>query len=262
MLPANELPAYAAWTGIICYTFQIYYDFSGYSDMAIGMGRIFGFHFPENFNYPYIARNIQEFWRRWHISLSSWFRDYLYIPLGGNRKGNLRTYINLFTVFLLCGLWHGANWTFLAWGGYYGIFLVFERLLPNFTSSLPRIFQHLYVLLIVIFGWVLFKAESFSHALYYYKSLFGIYPSEISGKTVNLDWTGHDIEIVLILATLFAMPIFKNLYCYFQQKEENIPLGLRVLGKFIFYLSIMLIFIALFMPIFGASYKAFIYFRF
>lgn len=127
-LAARDASTAVAWAGAVFYALQIYYDFSGYSDMAIGLGRIFGFHFMENFNYPYLAASVQEFWRRWHISLSTWFRSYLYIPLGGNRKGKARTLVNLMIVFLCTGLWHGANWQFVAWGVYYGLFLIAERL--------------------------------------------------------------------------------------------------------------------------------------
>ena len=127
-LPAAELSPAHAWLGIVCYTLQIYFDFSGYSDMAIGLGRMFGFRFPENFRWPYVADTVQEFWRRWHMTLSAWFRDYVYVPLGGNRQSRSRTYVNLVTVFFLCGLWHGASWTFVVWGLFHGAFLVLERL--------------------------------------------------------------------------------------------------------------------------------------
>src|SRR5262249_35701539 len=156
-LPVHELTSGLAWLGVLCYTLQIYFDFSGYSDMAIGLGKMFGFHFLENFNYPYIAGSLTEFWRRWHISLSRWFRDYLYIPLGGNRGTPLRTYVNLVMVFLLCGLWHGASWTFVLWGGFHGSWLVIERL--GFTKALtavPRLVAHAYTLLVVMLGWVIF----------------------------------------------------------------------------------------------------------
>lgn len=261
-IPSGELPADAAWIGIICYSFQIYYDFSGYSDMAIGMGKIFGFSFPENFNYPYIARSIQEYWTRWHMSLSTWFKDYLYIPLGGNRRSPLRTYFNLFIVFLLCGLWHGANWTFLAWGAYYGVFLVIERAFPSFIPKLPRVLRHIYVLLVVIFGWVVFKAETFAQAIDYYKSMFGVFDSKIGDIAVNLDWSGHDVDVVLVIATLFSMPVVRWGEGYLADKREGMSLGLLLFGRFIHYVVILAIFAIMFMPIFGASYKAFIYFRF
>lgn len=164
-----------AWLGALCYTLQIYYDFSGYSDMAIGLGRMFGFHFLENFNYPYISKSIREFWQRWHISLSSWFRDYLYIPLGGNRCSPLRTHFNLLTVFLLCGFWHGAGWTFICWGLYHGLFLVLERTwIGGVMQRLWPPFRHIYTLVIVVIGWVLFRSDSISNALAYLGIMFGL----------------------------------------------------------------------------------------
>lgn len=173
-LPPSELSFGVAWVGAICYTLQIYFDFSGYSDMAIGLGRMFGFRFPENFNYPYISRSIREFWQRWHISLSTWFRDYLYIPLGGNRVSPLRVYRNLFTVFLLCGFWHGAAWTFIIWGAYHGFFLALERgRAGGLLNRAPLPFRHVYAMLVVVFGWVLFRAENLPHALGYAAAMIG-----------------------------------------------------------------------------------------
>jgi alginate O-acetyltransferase complex protein AlgI len=165
LIPALELTTPLAWLGIVCYSLQIYFDFSGYSDMAIGLGRMFGFTFLENFQYPYIARSVTEFWRRWHISLSSWFRDYLYIPLGGNRISATRTYVNLLIVFVLCGLWHGASFTFLAWGLYHGLFLVLERaFLGRLLERAPSLLRHVYLVLAVIVGWVFFRAGSLTQA--------------------------------------------------------------------------------------------------
>ena len=164
-LPGRELNFSLAWLGVACYTLQIYFDFSGYSDMAIGLAKLFGIDFLENFNYPYAARSITEFWRRWHISLSSWFRDYLYIPLGGNRCGRVRNYVNLVTVFFLCGLWHGASWTFAAWGLFHGAFLVLERMKAGrMIDSLWSPVRHLYTLLVVSVGWVLFRADTVPQA--------------------------------------------------------------------------------------------------
>lgn len=163
-----------AWLGIICFTLQIYFDFSGYSDMAIGMGRMFGFHFLENFNYPYIAWSIQDFWRRWHISLSSWFRDYVYIPLGGNRKGTGRTYLNLMIVFFLTGLWHGAGWNFIVWGLFNGLFLLIERnkAVHTFMEKMPALIRHIYALLVVMVGWVFFQTETMEDAFIYLGKMF------------------------------------------------------------------------------------------
>jgi len=165
----------AAWLGLLCFSLQIFYDFAGYSNMAIGLGKIFGFQFPQNFNYPYSAKSFREFWRRWHMTLSRWFRDYLYIPLGGSRGGARATYRNLFIVFVLCGLWHGAAWTFLLWGLWHGAFLTAERwLLPRLKGrSAPPLLGMIYVWLFVSLGWVLFRADSLPHALSYYSALFG-----------------------------------------------------------------------------------------
>src|SRR5690606_29257364 len=166
-ITVEDLPSSIAWFGIICYSLQIYFDFSGYSDMAIGLGRMLGFNFKENFNYPYISKSIQEFWRRWHISLSTWFRDYLYISLGGNRKGVTRTYINLFIVFFVTGFWHGAAWSFIFWGLFHGLFLVLERSKILNTQKWPLFFQHVYVIVVVMVGWVFFRAETLNEAFKY-----------------------------------------------------------------------------------------------
>ncbi|TWT85238.1 Peptidoglycan O-acetyltransferase [Posidoniimonas polymericola] len=182
-LPADELGAPLAWTGAIAYTFQIYFDFSGYSDMAVGLGRLFGFRIPRNFNYPYISRSITEFWRRWHISLSSWFRDYVYIPLGGNRGGEAATYRNLLIVFLLCGLWHGAGWGFILWGAYHGLFLIAERAgLGRLLSKMPAPIGWAYAMLGTVIGWILFRAstgptpegDAFGYFLGYLGAMFGL----------------------------------------------------------------------------------------
>jgi alginate O-acetyltransferase complex protein AlgI len=172
-LPAADLGAKTAWLGIVCYTLQIYFDFSGYSDMAIGLGRMFGFTYLENFLHPYASRSVTEFWRRWHVSLSSWFRDYLYVPLGGNRRGKGRTYFNLVLVFFLCGLWHGASWTFVGWGLYHGAFLVIERLgLARVLERWPGAVRRAYLLLAVMIGWVFFRADDFARATGYLGAMF------------------------------------------------------------------------------------------
>ena len=174
-VPAGELTAAPAWLGLVCYTLQIYYDFSGYSDMAVGLGLMFGFRFVENFRYPYAARSIADFWRRWHVSLSVWFRDYVYIPLGGNRGGAACTYRNLLLVFLLCGLWHGAGWTFLVWGLFHGAFLVLER--TGFGRRLeraPAVVALVYTLAVVAYGWVMFRADDATHATIYFAALAGM----------------------------------------------------------------------------------------
>ena len=153
-LGIGDISTPMAWIGIVAYSFQIYFDFSGYSDMAIGLGKMFGFHINENFNYPYIATSIKDFWRRWHISLSTWFKEYLYIPLGGNREGQFKTYRNLMIVFFMTGLWHGASWNFVVWGLFHGVFLVMERILPIEKWLRFRLIQNIYALLVVMVGWV------------------------------------------------------------------------------------------------------------
>jgi len=174
-IPAAELETPVAWIGVACFALQIYFDFAGYSDMAIGLGRCFGFDFPENFDWPYAARSIREFWRRWHISLSTFFRDYLYIPLGGNRRGSLRTAVNLMAVFLLCGLWHGAAWTFVTWGALHGCFLALERTrVGRWLDALPGPLQQAYVLVVVGVAWVFFRAEHLAQALAFLRAMAGL----------------------------------------------------------------------------------------
>lgn len=206
-LPEGTLPAHLLWLAMIAYTLQIYYDFSGYSDMAIGLGRMFGFRFLENFNYPYSAASITEFWRRWHISLSSWFRDYLYIPLGGNRKGPARTYANLLIVFLLCGLWHGASWTFIVWGLYHGLFLILERWgLGRLLAGLPRAAGHAYAILVFSVGWVFFRADSLPDALEFLAGLFHFgTPPYLNAQL----FSALSVQFYLALAVgiVFAFPI-------------------------------------------------------
>ncbi|MCC7125720.1 MAG: MBOAT family protein [Acidobacteria bacterium] len=174
-MPVDQLTAAHAWLAVIGYTLQIYFDFSGYSDMAIGLGHMFGFTFPENFRHPYVSTSVQEFWKRWHISLSSWFRDYLYIPLGGNRVAPHRVYLNLATVFFLCGLWHGAAWTFVVWGLLHGLFLIVERIgLGQWLAARPPLVGWIYTMLMVMIGWVFFRADTLAHALGMLKAMAGL----------------------------------------------------------------------------------------
>lgn len=173
-MPADSLPVLTAWLGILAFTFQIYFDFSGYSDMAVGMGKMLGFNFPENFRFPYMSRSISEFWRRWHITLGTWFRLYVYIPLGGNRKGAARTVLNLLIVWTLTGFWHGASWNFLLWGLYFGVIIVIERLfLGKILEKLPAPVSMLYSFLLVVFGWVLFEFDQLPNAFAYLGAMFG-----------------------------------------------------------------------------------------
>ncbi len=206
-LSPDRIPWEIAWLGILGYTLQIYFDFSGYSDMAIGLGRMFGFDFLENFNFPYISQSIREFWRRWHISLSTWFRDYLYVPLGGNRVQPYRTYGNLIVVFLLCGLWHGAEWTFVIWGLWHGFFIVLERLgLGRLIDSFWKPLRHLYVLLVVIFGWVFFRSESLSYAMAYFQTLLGLTKGNELEFPLAL-FMNREIAAALCAGVIFSAPV-------------------------------------------------------
>ncbi|MDH5526404.1 MAG: MBOAT family protein [Nitrospirota bacterium] len=205
-LPGTELTPSLAWFAVVCYTLQIYFDFSGYSDMAIGLGRMFGFTFPENFNYPYISRSIREFWRRWHISLSSWFRDYLYIPLGGNRLGGGRTALNLLTVFFLCGLWHGASWNFVIWGLLHGAFLGLERTV--FGRALDAAWapaRHAYAVLVVMVAWVFFRIEALPDALTHLAAMAG-FATGSGTETVGLYLTG-EVAVALLIGAVAATPV-------------------------------------------------------
>lgn len=252
-----------AWIGIIAYSLQIYFDFSGYSDMAIGLGKMFGFKFLENFNYPYIAKSISEFWRRWHISLSSWFRDYIYIPLGGNRQGEWKTYRNLLIVWTATGFWHGASWTFMAWGFYYGIIISIERL--GFGKVLARLWsplQHIYVLILVMIGWVFFRADSFTYSTEFIQTMLGLNGTALFDNTSILYI--HDNTYLLVLAMVFSLPI----YPWFIKKMDNLLEAgkytasisiIRYLAGPIVYFSLLLL-VTMFLV--NSTYNPFIYFRF
>lgn len=203
-LPGNQLSAALAWTGLLTYSIQIYFDFSGYSTMAIGIGRILGFRFPENFNDPYMATSVRDFWRRWHMSLSTWFRDYLYIPLGGNRRSAARNVFNLLTVFLLCGLWHGASWNFVLWGALHGLFLTLERE-PRFARAvqLPLV-NRIYTLSVVLIGWVLFRCETISHAGEFFRALL---VGSSSAVPVSL-FLSHTGLAALVAGLIWSTPAF------------------------------------------------------
>jgi alginate O-acetyltransferase complex protein AlgI len=211
-IPPEMLSTELAWLGLASYTLQIYFDFSGYTDMAIGLGQMFGFRFPENFDHPYISRSIREFWRRWHISLSNWFRDYLYIPLGGNRCSPAKQYANLVMVFFLCGLWHGASWNFVIWGLWHGAFLVLERtaLGGRVLNRLGSPLRHLYALLAVALGWVFFRCETLGHSVSFLASLFGMGAGGDAalptGLYVNAEWI-----LCMGIGTLGSMPLMTRL---------------------------------------------------
>ena len=258
-LPLTRLSCPAAWLGIICYTFQIYFDFSGYSDMAIGLGRMFGFTTPENFNYPYIARSVREFWRRWHITLSEWFRDYLYIPLGGNRGSSYKTYANLLVVFLLCGLWHGASWTFIAWGLWHGLFLAFERTKPVSKLSRLGILSHLYTCLVFVLGWVFFRSADMAQAVNYLKAMFGL-----NGKVEAQSFTAlidPKVITLLVIGAIGSTPAMRDLIRrIISHTEERLPL--MAARQLIATVVLFGIFILSLSATSYDVYKAFIYFKF
>lgn len=202
----SELNALSVWLGAICYIFQIYYDFSGYSDMAIGLAAMFGFDLKENFNYPYGAKNIQDFWRKWHISLSTWFKEYLYIPLGGNRKGKFRTVLNRLIVFFFTGLWHGANWTFVLWGMWHGLFLILEEYIPA-LKKLPKGISNIYTMMVVTIGFVMFRADSISYGFGYIAKMFTGFSFSASLNSLAIEQLTPYFIIILIAAVAGCAPI-------------------------------------------------------
>ena len=254
-LPVAQASPQLAWVGAIFYSLQLFYDFSGYSDMAIGLGSIFGFKFLENFNYPYISKSITEFWRRWHISLSTWFKEYLYIPLGGNRKGNVRTYVNLFLVFLATGFWHGASWNFIFWGLWHGVFIIFEKMTGWHKESKSRIIsgaQHIYTIFVFVIGWVMFRAENMSYATDYIKNMFGLVKEHTAVNDVSYYLDNAEM-LALIAGILCAMPVFnKILYVKYEHKV------LRTLIN----IWLFILFVVSSATIAASTYNPFIYFRF
>jgi alginate O-acetyltransferase complex protein AlgI len=265
-LSGRELTPSLAWLAVGCYTLQIYFDFSGYSDMAVGLGKMFGFQFIENFNFPYTAQSIRAFWRRWHISLSSWFRDYLYIPMGGNRCPVWRNHLNLVIVFFLCGLWHGASWTFVIWGLYHGIFLVIERTrFGQWIDGLPRPLRHGYALVVVMAGWVLFRADSFGQAVTMLGNLVGVTGGVDPNQKVARYWNA-ELACSIGCGVLFAMPAWEWILDRARAVRRLLPgmtgtvaetagLGLELL----LVVALLLISAAW---LAGGTYNPFIYFRF
>lgn len=241
------------WLAAISYTLQIYFDFSGYSDMAIGLGRMFGFHFLENFNYPYIAKSITDFWRRWHISLSTWFRDYVYIPLGGNRVSKFKWLRNILVVWLLTGLWHGASWNFILWGVYYGVILIIEKVfLGRIIEKLPKVLQHIYALFFIIIGWVIFRVEDFSQMGIVLQKMFTWQASSIIDNIV-LNFDVFSSLPYILIGIIGSMPLWTKVRE--KRKQTNSYLIVSNLWSFgIFMLSICFLLVA--------TYNPFIYFRF
>lgn len=264
-LPLDQLTPSLAWAASLGYTFQIYFDFCGYSSMAIGLGLMMGFHLPYNFNFPYISSSITEFWRRWHITLSQWFRDYLYIPLGGNRKGRGQTFVNLILVFVLCGLWHGAAWKFLFWGLYHGFFLVIERLgFKKVLDKLPKPIGVFYMFFVVLFGWVLFRANSMNQAMEFFKTMFGF-----SSDAVKY-WSFSELISPIFIIALFSSILFSshliNKIFFERSMHSKTISSLNTLPKIRFqafwYAGVTLFFVLSCILLLTQTYNPFIYFRF
>lgn len=258
-LDPSDIPVSVAWLGIICYTLQIYFDFSGYSDMAIGMAKMMGFNFPENFNYPYVANSIREFWQRWHISLSTWFRDYLYIPLGGNKKGKLKMYRNMFIVFFVTGFWHGASWNFIVWGMLHGVFLALERMgLSRILERLPKFVQHIYTLLVVIIAWVFFRADTLTYALHYIHTLAGFSHSQNYTPLMKVDTY---MMVIFVMALLFCTNLRPKLDNLLRSKLflHNRMVNGYTVTCYVGYISL---FVYCTIELAQNNYNPFIYFRF
>ncbi len=245
---AGDTSIAMAWLGAICYALQIYFDFSGYSDMAIGLGRMFGFHFDENFNYPYISKSVTEFWRRWHISLSSWFRDYVYIPLGGNRVKKSRWILNLFVVWLLTGVWHGANWTFVIWGLMYFVILLAEKTFGY--AEKMRWFSNIYTMFVVVIAWVFFRASSISDALIYIGHMFGIGAASFVDAAFISNIKGT--LSVLIFSVVGVTPCVKNVFLRIKKSRF----------RFVETIWIMILFMISLLQVVSSTYNPFIYFNF
>jgi len=265
-LPASQVGPGLAWLGALAYTGQIYFDFSGYSDMAIGLARMFGFRLRENFNYPYAGRSVQDFWRRWHISLSTWFRDYVYVPLGGNRRGRLRTYLNLLAIFFLCGLWHGPSWTFVAWGLYHGAFLVLERIfrerewLVAPPGPLRRGLGHVYMLLVVMFGWVLFRAETLDDALLRMASMLGL--RHAASPAPIAAFATRELWLALAFGALGCLPLAAAAHRRWGTLGSPTGSMTKPGWTLATTFALALVFIASSTAVAAGSYNPFIYFRF
>ena len=248
-LPASELSALGAVLGVAAFSFQIYFDFSGYSDMAVGLGRMLGFEFLENFNYPYISKSITEFWRRWHISLSTWFRDYVYIPLGGNRVSRLKNYRNIFVVWMLTGLWHGASWNFLLWGVYFAILLMLEKaFLLNWLKKAPAALAHLYTLLLVMLSWAIFAIEDFSALGAYLGAIFGGAPLANGAFWYNL----RSYLPLLVVLCIASTPLAAKLYGRIPERVRAVLSPLLVLAGLLVSTAYLV----------DSTYNPFLYFRF
>lgn len=257
--PLKNASVLALWTGVLAYSLQIYLDFSAYSDMAIGMGRMIGIHYRENFDYPYISRSVTEFWRRWHISLGSFFRDYVYIPLGGNRKGKIRTYLNLFAVWFLTGLWHGASWNFVLWGLYFFVFILLEKLFLLRVISKDRIISHIYLIVIVYFGWILFKFDNTTDILTVLRGMFALNGNSFTNFETTTLLTSN--IFVIIFCVVVSTPIVRKIgslirYTYMDKKIVSVTYAV---GRVLIPLILLLLSTA---ALVGDSYNPFLYFQF
>jgi len=265
-IPTAKLTPSVAWLGMVCYSLQIYFDFSGYSDMAVGLGRMFGFVFPENFNYPYAATSITDFWRRWHMTLSSWFSDYLYVPLGGNRQGAPRTYRNLLIVFFLCGLWHGASWSFVVWGLFHGGFLILERVrLGALLERLPRPVRHAYVVVVFMVGWVFFRADTLGQALGFLASAVGLGPATGVEYFPRLYWDPK-VGLAIVAGLVGCAPFLAALARGARRlsataASRSMPLSPAV-GATLELVGVGAVFFLSVMQSAAGTYNPFIYFRF
>lgn len=255
-LPVQNLPVLTAWIGITAFAFQLYFDFSGYSDMAIGLGHMFGFRFLENFNYPYMSKSITEFWRRWHISLSSWFRDYVYIPLGGNRHGLAKQVRNISIVWLLTGVWHGASWNFVLWGVYFGAFLILEKfVLLKWLKKAPSFLTHVYTLFVVWIGWTLFAFDDLSAGISYLKAMFGVNNVGVINKEGMYLLLNYAVLLIVLIIACTNVP--KRIASYVLDKNRDSVLvpclrSAFIVGVFIISLSYLV----------ASTYNPFLYFRF
>ena len=242
-----------SWLGVLAYALQIYYDFSGYSDMAIGLGRMFGFHLPENFDFPYFSQSITEFWHRWHMTLGRWFRDYVYIPLGGNRVSSVKWVRNVLVVWLLTGLWHGASWNFCLWGVYFGIVLLIEKLfLAKLLERFPKAFRHAYALLLIIVGWTIFGLGSADMILGYLGNMFAISGIALFNFESLYMLLSH--SVLLLIAIIGAAPLISNIYKKYADKTI-----MKVLVMPVFYVLVFMMSLAY---IVDSSFNPFLYFRF
>lgn len=252
-LPIDQLDTATAWMGILAFTFQIFFDFSGYSDMAIGMGKMMGFQFPENFNFPYMSKSISEFWRRWHMTLGTWFREYVYIPLGGNRKGLFKTIRNIAIVWALTGLWHGASWNFVLWGVYFGVLIILERLfLGKLLEKLPEFLSGLYTFLMVVFSWVLFEFEQIQDILRYFKAMFG--GNGLGFMDERAFYYLRNYAVVFLLCILFSTDWCKRLVSWFTSRVPG--------AAVVFPLGRIALFAICISFLVDATYNPFLYFRF